>query len=158
MNSMSLENFASKIVGDIQESITHEVKRDAELALINAINKTVYEDKKQYTPTYNLLDAVEVSDVKIGNGRATFEIGINATKLIPMPKTPWFWDAHSSISHKPFQEGLVEVLDQGTQTPNPVYEHEPNKFFDKAFEDIEQNLIVTMAKSLRRKGWNVSIY
>lgn len=169
MNSMSLDNFASKLVDDIKEAVLYEVKEDARMALINAINKTVYVDKKTYAPTYNLLDAVEIRDLKIGTSRATFTVGINASRLIPIPNKPWNWDAHSDISGNPFQEGLVEVLDQGTgsrddtvnKTPSKgesFYNHRANHFFEKAFDDIETNLIRSLASSLRAKGWTTTIY
>ena len=157
MNSMSLEQYTSKLVGDIKDSIENDVKREAKIALREAINKTVYLEKKTYRPTYNLLNAVEVFDLKIGNRVATFRVGINASKLIHDKKTPWDWNPHGGISGQPFQEGLVEVLDQGTKSPNPIYSHTPNYFFDEGHKIMEEQLIVSMAESLRAKGWSVEI-
>lgn len=166
---MTLDNYANLMVEDIKSAIRSEVKKDAEIALINAINNTVYLQKKRYRPTYNLLDAVEIMDLKIGRTKATFRIGINASRLIPNPQRPWNWDSHSDIHGKPFQEGLVQVLDQGygrkdgtvntgRQAGRGFYNHPAHRFFDKAYDDVEENMVHTLAKSLRAKGWKVEVY
>lgn len=153
---MSLDNFANVLVNDIKSAVENEVKTVAKEALRKAILTTVYLRQKTYRPTYNLLDAVEVSDVKIGASRATFTVMVNASKLKPDTATnPWNWNAHASIKNVPFQEGLVETLDQGISSP--VYTHPAYGFFDKAEDDMEKNMIVAMANALRAKGWDAKI-
>ena len=168
-NSMSLENYANTLVSDIKDSIFYQIRDDAKKALISAINKTVDLEKKTYRPTHNLLDGVEIRDFKLGANRATFTVGINASKLIPDKTKPWNWNAHSSVGGQDFQEGLIDVLDKGvgsrdgTANKNPskgqsLYNHPAHKFFEKAEDDMDRNLILVMAKALRAKGWKVSIY
>lgn len=155
---MSLENYANMLVSDIKMAVALDIKQTAKMALIRAINETVYLKKKKYVPTYDFLNAVEISDFKIGNNRATFSVIVNASKIMPDRTKPWNWNAHSGMKGQDFQEGLIEVLDQGTPKDNPVYVHPAHHFFEKAEDDMDRNLILVMAKALRAKGWKVSIY
>lgn len=154
-NEKSLSSFTSKLASDIRDSIKGDVKRIAEEALRKAINETVYLKQKTYKPTYNLLNAVEVTDLDIGKTTATFSVIVNGSKLNPDSRKPWNWNAHSGMSGQPFQDGLVETLDQGIKSP--IYTHPAYGFIDKAYDDLEDSLILAMAKALRAKGYKVTM-
>lgn len=157
MNEMTLDNFASQVVGDIQLSIVTDVKQVAQDALIDALNKTVYLRQKQYRQTKDLLGAVEVSDMKIGNKKATFTVTINASRLQIEMRHPKL-NAHASAGAdgRDFREQLIGVLDKGS-SGSPIYNHEGYGFFDKAADDMDSSMIQAMADALRRKGYDVSI-
>ena len=98
-NSMSLDNYANMLVSDIKMAVALDIKQTAKMALIRAINETVYIQKKKYVPTYDFLNAVEISDFKIGNNRATFSVVINASKMqIQISEAQL--SAHASIPDK----------------------------------------------------------
>lgn len=159
MNAVSLETYMGTLAKDIKTTIENDVKEDAWLALREAINETVYLEKKTYRPTYNLLNAVEVFDFKVGNNKATFRVGINASKLVPEIRMPQEWNAHVGTKGQSFrdEEGLVSTLDKGTNSSKSLYKHVGHGFFDKAFKTMEGRLINKMATSLRAKGWKVDI-
>lgn len=163
MNELNLDNYASKVVGDIQLSIVMDVKQVAQQALIDALNKTVYLQQKQYRQTKDLLGAVEVSNMKIGHTKATFSVIINASRMQVEMRHPEL-NAHASAGKdgKDFREELIGVLDKGTGAEtgrmSPIYNHEGYGFFEKAYQDMDANLIVAMAKALKRKGYKVEIY
>lgn len=155
---MSIENFASTLAKDIYQVVNSEVKEVAEKALIDAINKTVYLQRKSYRPTYNLRDAVTVTEPKIvGGNKIVFSVYINASGLRPEIRAGEL-NAHADVHGRPFQEGLVEVLNDGTKTRNSIYEHPAHNFFEKAHDDMDKKLIVVMARALKGKGYNVTIY
>lgn len=159
MNELNLDNYVERVVGDIQASIQSEVLDIAQNALINALNKTVYLQQKQYRQTRDLLGAVEISNLKIGKQMATFSVIINAKKMGIEMRHPDL-NAHASAGKngKDFREQLIEVLDEGTKTFSPIYMHPAHGFFDMAYDDMDKKIIMSMAQSLRSKGYKVDIY
>lgn len=154
---MSIDSFASTLANDIFDAVNSEVKNVAEKALIDAINKTVYLQQKSYNPTYNLRDAVTVSEPKkVGGNMIKFSVYINASALKPEIRAGEL-NAHADVKGNPFQEGLIEVLNDGTKSFNPIYMHPAHNFFEKAYDDMDEKLIVTMARALKAKGYNVTI-
>lgn len=157
MNELSLDNYASTLVEDIHAAIEGEVLSIAQQALIDAINQTVYLRQGQYRQTKDLLGAVEVTDIKKSRGMATFSVIINASALNVEIRDGEL-NAHADVNGSPFQESLIEVLDQGTKSYNPIYMHPAHGFFDKAYDDMDAKVVVAMANSLRAKGYKVTIY
>lgn len=155
-NSLSLDNFASKLANDIRDTIKSDVSRDAEEALIQAINQTVYRHKSSYSPLYSLLDAVEVTDLKIGTKQATFSVIVNASKMGVDYRQPERWNANLDMYGNDFREGLIPTLEEGS-SGSPFYNHAGYHFYEKAAADLDKTLIQTMANGLRARGWKVSI-
>ena len=160
-NSMSLENYANTLVSDIKMAVALDIKQTAKMALIRAINETVYIHKKKYVPTYDFVNAVEISDFKIGNNRATFSVIINASKMQIQIREGQL-SAHAGVPNKQgeredFRELLIPTLNDGS-SGSPIYNFKGYHFFEKAEDDMDRNLILVMAKALRAKGWKVSIH
>ena len=158
MNKVSLDDYVRMLVDDIKSTIEKQVKEEAKKGLRDAINETVYLRQKTYRPTYDLLDAVEITNFKMGTKVASFSIVINATKLNPEIRMPNEWNAHVGIDGQSFRDvnGLVEVLDQGTKS-HSFYMHDGYGFFEKAHKNLEVSLVQAMATSLRTKGWKVQV-
>lgn len=159
MNEMSLDNFAIKIVADVKKAIESEVKSVAQNALIDALNKTVYLQQKQYRQTKDLLGAVEVTETKFVGNMATFSVIINAKKMGIEIRHPEL-NAHASAGANgtDFREPLIEVLDEGTKTFSPIYNHEGYGFFEMAYDDMDANIVNAMAKALIAKGYKISVH
>lgn len=156
MNSVSVEQYASRLARVIQRAIRKDVLTIAEEAMKDAIATTVYASSGvMYRQTMDLLSAVEISKVSISGGRATFEVGINPGALKPEIRMPGEWNAHAGMDGSAFQEGLVHTLDEGS-SGSPYYNHEGYHFFDKAEETMEDDILDAMIGALRQSGYNIT--
>lgn len=156
MNSVSIEQYTHRLVSDIADTITREVFTAAEEALREAIAETVYTRRnKMYQNTGQFINAVQVSDIRMGNGVAEFEIIINTGRLSVVPNRP-DWPAYGSITSNGWddKDGIVETLDQGSDG-SPHFNHQGYGFFEKAEGKLDSSLIKIMAQGLVSRGYKI---
>lgn len=157
MNSVSIEDFASRLVDDIYEEIVGEVFYIATEALKEAIASTVYSGGgKMYQNTYQLLSAVEVSDLEMSSGTAEFEVRIDSGRLNHVPYRP-HWPAYGSMGTTGWNDddGIIHTLDQGSDG-SPFYNHPAHNFFKQAEANMDGQLVSAMARGLASRGYEVT--
>ena len=155
MNSVDLNGLASKLRADVKSSIEKKVFKICEEALRKSVMMTVYSGKPvMYDRTYELLRAVSIDNVNVGNSQATFEIIIDPNKMGLYPSTKDSWGKHQGLSGQDFREGLIVALDQGSSSP--MYSHPAHGFFDKAYDGLEIKIVKAMATDLKANGWDVT--
>lgn len=157
-NSYDISVIASKLVADIANTIETDVKQTCEEALMRAIMKSVYSGHtpKMYIQTHEFVNAVEVMNISVGGGRASFDVTINASKMSASPPSGGNWGTHMGMNGEDFRSGLIEGLDQGT-SGSPYYNHPAYNFFDSTSTVLNMKLVQVMVSALRGRGWDARV-
>lgn len=154
-NFYDISSLASKLAVDIRNAIMKEAFDACKNALIDQISRTVYTGKPaEYVRTMELLKAVDITNISVSGGQASFTLLINATKLGVHIRHDT-WNAHADFKGNDVRESIPLWLDEGTN--NKYYSHEAHGFFDKTYDQLDTQLVGVMVRALRSKGWDASV-
>lgn len=159
---MSLENYANMLTEDIKEAVRFEVIDTAREALIKHVNATVYAGRSSpyYDRTFELLEAIEIRDFKVGSGRATFTLGFNNSRIHPYvntSETKLNWHTGVTEDFNYGIDGFLDTLENGA-SGSPIYNSPAHGFMDKTYNELANTLVQAMGSALSRRGWKVTIF
>lgn len=160
-NVIDLSWVADELRGDIQSVIYGEVITICEEALRKHVMNSVYNGNSptMYERTFDVLNAVEVGDINVGGSSASFKVWVNPGKLghvSPAPGAPYEspWGKHAGFRNQSFTDGLIEILDKGGGSE--WYSHSGGNFYQKTYDQLNQEVISVLASGLAARGWDVS--
>lgn len=153
----SLSDLASDLRSDIYSIVKSEVYNICLEALRSNIRASVYAGGggNYYDRTFDVLNAVDIVKKSEGGGYISFAVEVNPAK-IGMVQREGTWNAHMGVNGESFNEGVIEVLDQGTQG-HSLYNHPASHFYQSTFDELDGRLVGVLASALASRGWDVSI-
>lgn len=156
-----LSGLKAKLRSDVISSVETEVYKVAENVLFEAIRDTLYASPSgsNYFRTGDFMRAVDIQDKKNTGSSASFTVIVNGSMLTPRKiGDSDDWNSHMDTFGNAWNgDGIVEVMDQGTDNPKSLYPHKGHHFYEKAEETIEVKVLRAMVRAMKSRGWDVRI-
>lgn len=158
MSTIDLSWIATRLVSDIRDIIMSEVRLTCMETLQHYIQQGVYSDPEgRYRRTKEFLNAVDVKNIVVGNTSATFDLVVDPSKMnLYHGTSDSDWGKHVINRTEDFREGLITVLEEGGGAYRNFAGHEPGRFFENTYRDLDKNLVNILADALSARGWTVS--
>lgn len=160
-NLKEIEQYLGKIIMEEIKKIGEETRKAVRMEIKTRFyGRPGYEpDAKEtayYQRTFQLLDSIVCSAVKVSGNEYSVNIYSDSNKMIPAYGEPGYWSQHQSIvDNSPFNENLMEVIENGN--PSKIYGWSPFNIFGGVSErwTDDQVLLQHFKHAFEKRGFKV---
>ena len=153
----SIQEFSSYLKSSILESVRGIVFEVAEKVIRESIENNVYSNyvsEDVYVRTYQLLEIVDLSPIKVGNSNISFEIYMN-TDMIYASSSEIGFNQYESVFNEDVRENVANWVEEGH---GGIVRVDGRHYMKSATEILERGaLIRAFATGLRLRGFTVKM-
>lgn len=155
--TISLSSLKEELRSDVYQAVHMEIAELCREIMTKTLNRTVYSRMigSSYDYTFQLLDAVYISPIKVSGDAVQFTVEIKGDMLTKNVTADGEWNQHTGFGDYDISgDGLIEVLDQGSGSGS-LFNHKGHQFYDEGESEINQRMVRELASALRSRGWDV---
>lgn len=153
----------SSLQGHLKTSIVNGIQGRVTDVCIKLARKNIQEKvydayipsgENSYDRTYELLDAVTISNIQVGYKYVTFEIIMDSGKLNSNVKGDNQWNQHASVYPMDVTEYIPLWIEEGTT--GSLWDREGAHYMEATYFELSGGLMAReLGDALRAQGWNV---
>ena len=158
-----LHNTVSSLQRHLADSVARGIRERlyqlCEDVVKKNIQKKVYDaytpsGEHPYQRTYELLNSVDISDVRIGSKYADFEVFMNHENIGAYETGVNEWNQHADVYGLDMSQYIPKWIEEGTN--GGLFPRGGAYYMADSFVDLtDGRLGVALGNSLKAEGWNV---